>query len=257
MTEEGIWIAGRRPVLEALRAGTATRVALAPSTRQSAVLDEIVELANWRSIHVEQCSLQALEDRTGTRRTQGVAAHILRPPVKGLSGLLSGAAGSGREPFLLALDQVQDPHNLGALIRTAEAAGVHGVVLPDRRSAPLSAATARASAGAVSFLPVLRVNNLARALDEIREAGVWVGGVDAAAPQSVYSADLTVPICLVVGNEGTGLRRLTRQHCDYLVRLPMVGHVESLNASVAGAIALYEVVRQRGIAAADKTPGVR
>jgi 23S rRNA (guanosine2251-2'-O)-methyltransferase len=149
------------------------------------------------------------------------------------------------DAFILVLDQVQDPHNFGALLRTAEAAGVQAAIVPDRRSAPLSGTVAKTSAGALSHLPILEVKNLVRALDDLRQAGIWVIGLDAAAHVSLFETDLAVPLALVIGGEGEGLRRLTREHCDLLLKLPMRGAIESLNASVAGSIALFEGVRQR------------
>lgn len=177
--------------------------------------------------------------------TQGVAANIRLPRLDDMADLTSLVKGAGGAAFVLVLDQVQDPHNLGALLRTAEAAGVHGVIVPDRRSAPLSGTVAKASAGAVNHVPTLEVKNLARALDELKQAGMWILGLDASAKQTVFESDLTLPIALVIGGEGTGMRRLTREHCDLLLRLPMHGAIASLNASVAGSIAMFETVRQR------------
>jgi 23S rRNA (guanosine2251-2'-O)-methyltransferase len=158
---------------------------------------------------------------------------------------LLDAADRDGAPFILALDQVQDPHNLGALIRSAVAAGAHGLLFPAHRSAPLSGTVAKVSAGTVFNLPIAQVTNLAQALSDLKGAGLWAVGLDMEARDEVYEVDLTVPLCLVVGSEGEGLRRLTRDRCDLLARLPMPGPAESLNASVAGGIALFEVVRQR------------
>jgi 23S rRNA (guanosine2251-2'-O)-methyltransferase len=146
------------------------------------------------------------------------------------------------------LDQVQDPHNFGALLRSAEATAVHAVVVPERRSAPLAGTVAKTSAGALSLLPILEVNNLVRALDALKRSGIWIIGLDAGAGLSLFDVDLNVPLVLVIGGEGEGLRRLTRERCDLLVRLPMRGSIESLNASVAGAVAMFECVRQRSAA---------
>jgi 23S rRNA (guanosine2251-2'-O)-methyltransferase len=174
-----------------------------------------------------------------------VAAEIDLPKVNGVGELIRATEHAPGAPFLLALDRVQDPHNLGALLRTAEAAGVAGMIVPQSRSAALTGTVVKTSAGAAARVPVLSVPNLVRTLDEVKRAGVWTAGLDRDADQTVFEADLTVPLLLVVGGEGEGLRRLTRERCDLLLRLPMAGSIASLNASVAGAIAMYEVVRQR------------
>ena len=240
-----IWIWGRHPVLEAIRAGSATRVLVASGRRHAPVLDEIQSAAAEQGVELEEVALQELERLAPGQNTQGVAAQITPRRVEGLSDLLARTLSAARQPFLIALDQIQDPHNLGALLRTADAAGVQGALVPARRSAPLSGVVAKASAGAISYLPVVEVPNLVRALEEVRSAGIWTIGLEAGGGESIFKTDLTVPVTLVIGSEGMGLRRLTREHCDLLVTLPMLGKVESLNASVAGSIAMYETVRQR------------
>jgi 23S rRNA (guanosine2251-2'-O)-methyltransferase len=243
--EERVWIWGRHPVAEAARAGRLRTVLIASGLKPSAVLDEIRQAASGPGVRLREVSREEIERIVPGQNAQGVAAEVVEQRMDTVGELLASLPQSGSEPILLVLDQLQDPQNAGSLLRTAEAAGVHGVLLPERRSASLAGAAARVSAGAVSYLQVVEVVNLARALDEVREAGIWVIGLDGSAAQTLFSVDLTVPLALVVGNEGTGLRRLTRQSCDYLVRLPMFGRVESLNAAAAGSIALYEVVRQR------------
>lgn len=209
------------------------------------MLDEIQSAAAEQGVELEEVALQELERLAPGQNTQGVAAQITPRRVEGLSDLLARTLSAARQPFLIALDQIQDPHNLGALLRTADAAGVQGALVPARRSAPLSGVVAKASAGAISYLPVVEVPNLVRALEEVRSAGIWTIGLEAGGGESIFKTDLTVPVTLVIGSEGMGLRRLTREHCDLLVTLPMLGKVESLNASVAGSIAMYETVRQR------------
>ena len=147
---------------------------------------------------------------------------------------------------MLLLDEIEDPHNLGSMLRTAECAGVHGIIIPKRRSAGLSATVAKVSAGAIEYVPVARVPNLARTIDDLKEKGLWIAGADGNAEQSVYDTDLTGPLAIVIGNEAKGLSRLVKEKCDFLVRLPMKGRIESLNASVACGILLYEALRQRG-----------
>jgi 23S rRNA (guanosine2251-2'-O)-methyltransferase len=245
-----VWIWGRHPVLEAIRAGIALRVLLSAGLAPSAVIDEIRRTARNRGLSVESVESQALSRLASGGATQGVAAAISpRPPV-GLKRLLDEVDETGERPFLLLLDQIQDPHNLGAILRTADAAGAHGAVLPERRSAPLGGVVAKTSAGAIYYLRIAQVPNLARAMDEIRERGIWTVGLDGSASTTTYESDLSVPLALVLGSEGSGLRKLTRQHCDLLLRVPMMGHVESLNVSVAAGIAMYETVRQRAQAPA-------
>jgi len=236
------WIWGRHPVAEALRAGTVRRILIATGREPSAVIRDIRALASEKAVPVKDVPTAEIARVAPGQNTQGVVAEIEGPRLTAVRDLLSDL---GPSPLLLALDQVQDPHNLGALLRTADAAGVAGVILPERRSAPLSGVVAKTSAGTMSRLAIAEAPNLARALDEVRKRGIWTVGLDGTAQQALYDVDLTVPLLLVIGGEGEGLRRLTRERCDFLVHLPMFGHVESLNASVAGSIAMYEVVRQR------------
>ena len=161
-----------------------------------------------------------------------------------LDDIFAVAAERGEEPFVVVLDGITDPHNLGAIIRSAECAGAHGVVIPERRAAGLSPAAAKAAAGALNHMPIARVKNLNRALDDLKEAGLWVTGT-AMDGESAYTADLTGPVALVIGSEGEGMSRLARERCDRVVSLPVKGHIDSLNASVAAGVLMYEIVRQR------------
>jgi 23S rRNA (guanosine2251-2'-O)-methyltransferase len=242
--EDEIWIWGRHPVLEALRAGTVREILIATGLAPSHVVRDIRVLAGRKDVPVRDVAQAELQRRFKGQATQGVAASA-RPPSEIELDTLLQSVRSGSITFVLALDQIQDPHNLGALLRTAAAAAVEAVVLPERRSAPLSGTAAKASAGMMSRVDILRAPNLARALTLLREAGLWIVGLDADGDHSLFAMDLTIPVALVVGGEQRGLRRLTREHCDMLASLPLVGAVESLNASVAGSIAMYEVVRQR------------
>lgn len=241
--EEKRTIEGRRPVLEALRAGTkVTRILLQKGSRGEPV-DEILNLVKKEGIPVEYWDKGALDKRAATRNHQGVMAET--PPFS-YTPLEELLAGRDDEPaFLVILDHIQDPHNLGALIRTAYAAGAHGVVIPGRRAVQMTPAAVRTSAGAAEYLPVAQVVNLARCLDACKEAGLWVYGADMAGEDSYTEGDYKGATALVIGGEGEGLSRLIRDKCDHLVRLPMKGKVASLNASVAGALLMYEVFRQR------------
>mgnify|MGYP000337704481 CR=1 FL=1 len=159
--------------------------------------------------------------------------------------ILKAAEAKGEAPFLLLLDELEDPHNLGALLRTADATGIHGVLIPKRRSVPLTATVAKTSAGAIEYVPVARIGNIAQTIKKLKDKGFWVAGADMDGSQNYYEADLTGPLVLVVGSEGKGMGRLTKEQCDFIVRMPMVGRINSLNASVAGSILMYEAMRQR------------
>ncbi len=245
MSGDSIWIWGRHPVLEALRAGRASCVLMAPARKPAPVLVEIESQARRRHIPVRRVDESELEAVAPGATMQGVAALVSIERLESVESLLERSSQASERPFLLVLDQVQDPHNFGALLRSAEATGIQAVVVPERRSAPLAGTVAKTSAGALSLLPILEATNLARALDELKRSGIWLIGLDADAGTELFEADLTVPLALVIGGEGNGLRHLTKGHCDLLVRLPMHGSIESLNASVAGSVAMFECVRQR------------
>jgi 23S rRNA (guanosine2251-2'-O)-methyltransferase len=239
---------GRRPVLEALRAGRPVdRILLASGVGRGALAD-LLELARRRGVAVETVPRSLLDAEASTGAHQGVLAVAAPIEPVDLAELLAVPLGGREPPFFLAMDGIEDPQNLGALARSAEAAGCHGLVLPRHGSAPLSAAAVKASAGALQHLPVAEVTNLARGLQRLGESGLWCIGLDGDAPASLFEVDLAdEPVCVVVGGEGAGLHRLVREACDVLVHIPMAGRVESLNASVAGALALFEVRRRRGL----------
>lgn len=240
---------GRRPVLEALSAGRSIRqIWLADGMREAPVLEAIVTAARDLRITVVSVPRRRLDELTDGAHHQGVVAEAAARATVDLADLLAQARGRAEAPLLVAVDRLEDPQNLGSLIRSAEAAGAHGLVLPSHRSAGLTPAVERASAGASEHLPVATVVNLARALRDLKNAGLWVIGLDATAARRHDQADLTMPVVIVVGGEGMGLSRLVAEQCDVLVRLPMAGRIASLNAAVAGAITLYEAVRQRGAA---------
>lgn len=201
--------------------------------------------AERAGVHIHSASPDVLSKLVGDVVHQGLVAAIR--PLKGLDErdlavLLDALKG---HPLLLVLDGITDPHNLGACLRTADAAGAHAVIIPKDRAATLDGVARKVAAGAAEFIPVVSVTNLARALEALKERGVWIVGMEGEASQSLYSADLNRPVGLVLGGEGGGMRRLTREKCDFRVRIPMAGHMESLNVSVAAGIALFEVLRQR------------
>ncbi len=208
----------------------------------------LLESARRQGVAVEQVGPRAIERRLGEARHQGVVAWLRPEPVQGESALFQQLESLEEPALYLVLDQVQDPHNLGACLRSADAAGAHGVIVPRDRAAPLTAVARKVASGAAESLPLYRVANLARTLDGLRQRGVWTVGLAAEAPQPLYRHDLAQPTALVLGAEGDGLRRLTRERCDILAALPMAGTVESLNVSVTAGVALFEARRQRHVA---------
>jgi 23S rRNA (guanosine2251-2'-O)-methyltransferase len=240
-------------VIEALRSGRPVdRVLVATGGSAGGTLAGLLALARDHGVPVETVPRSLIDAEAATGAHQGVLAVVAPIEPISLDELLAIPLRSSEPPFLLALDGVEDPRNLGALARSADAAGCHGMIVPRHRSAPLSAVAVKASAGALEHLPVAEVANLTRALDRLRESGVWCVGLDGEADTGLFDLDLvTEPVCVVVGSEGAGLHRLVREACDVAVRIPMTGHVESLNASVAGALALFEVRRRRSAPASQ------
>lgn len=242
---------GINPVIEALRAGRVT--ALRVSARADDRVAAIVRLAEQQGVPVRRAGSDELGRLARGGVHQGVVAEVREREALSVEALVAGAAGV---PLIVVLDQIEDPHNVGAILRTVDAAGGDGVVRQSRRAAPLAGAAARASAGAVAHVRVAEVVNVARALDALKAAGVWTVGLAGEAPLRYDEVDLTVPLAIVVGAEGTGLRRLVRERCDWVASIPMAGHVQSLNVSVAAGIALFEAVRQRR-AKASRMEGCR
>ena len=221
------------------------RTVLLAERRENTRVRAIVELAQRHRVAVERVAMAALRQLLGDVAHQGVAAAIDPLPPWSEDELLS-ALSDKPAPLLLALDGVQDPHNLGACLRTADACGVLAVIVPRDRAAQLTPTARKVAVGAAETTPLAVVTNLARTLKLLKDAGLWVVGADAAGEKPAHAVDLTGPVVLVLGAEGAGLRHLTQQHCDYLVRLPQLGAVESLNVSVAAGMLLYETIRQRG-----------
>jgi 23S rRNA (guanosine2251-2'-O)-methyltransferase len=240
---------GRQPVRETLRAGRRQvfKLLLAGGVKPTGIVADILSRAEHAGIPVQIVDRRELEKLGGEVHHQGLAAEVSGYRYVDLEALLDAAGQTAQPPFLLLLDHIQDPQNLGSLLRTAEAVGIHGVVIPGRRATGVTPAAVRASAGAAEHARVAQVTNLVRAMAWLKGEGVWLAGLEARAGAQLYTeADLSGPLGLVVGSEGQGLARLVRETCDFLLRLPMHGHVESLNAAVAGAVALYEARRQRG-----------
>ena len=238
-------IEGRNAVIEALRAGTAIDKIYLAKGEQDKTLGHIASRAREAGIVVVEADRRKLDGMSRTHSHQGVIALAALREYVSVESLLENARQKGENPLLVVCDEISDPHNLGAIIRTAECAGAHGVIIPKRRSAGLTAIVAKTSAGAVSYMPVARVANLPATLKDLKKQGVWVFGTAAEGTTSLYQADLKGPAAVVIGSEGDGMGRLVRETCDFLVSIPMEGKISSLNASAAAAILLYEGVRQR------------
>ncbi|HYL10359.1 MAG TPA: 23S rRNA (guanosine(2251)-2'-O)-methyltransferase RlmB [Candidatus Acidoferrales bacterium] len=239
-------LTGFHAVREALEAGRALDRIVIASGRHGERIEELVQAAHRRGVPVRFEDRAQVDRLAGTREHQGVVALEAARKAAGLDDILHAiSSDAAQRGLLVLLDGVEDPQNLGAIVRTALAAGAHGVVIPERRAAGLTESVARASAGALAHLPVARVTNLVRAMEELKEAGFWLVGLDERAEKNYTEADFTLPVAIVMGGEGKGLHELTRKRCDFLVSLPTTGPVRSLNVSVAAGIVLFEAVRQR------------
>ncbi|MEK8088147.1 23S rRNA (guanosine(2251)-2'-O)-methyltransferase RlmB [Thermithiobacillus plumbiphilus] len=244
MSNPGEWIFGIHAVEAALESGE-IRLLRVSSGRDDRKLETLLALANQAGIPVEQKSREQLDRQFPGARHQGVAGQLKAMQQWNLDQLWERVDAQSVPPFLLLLDGLQDPHNVGACLRSAEAAGVQGVILPKDRACPINATVRKVASGAASRLPIVYVTNLARTLEEIRDRGIWVVGLAGEAEGSLYQQDLRGPLAIVAGAEGQGLRRLTREHCDALASIPMHPGCGSLNVSVATGIALFETLRQR------------
>ena len=238
-------IEGRNAVIEALRAGTTIDKIFIQKGETDKTLGHIASTARAAGVVVVDADKRKLDFMSRTHAHQGVIALTSVREYVSVEDILNIAHEKGENPLIVVCDEISDPHNLGAIIRTAECAGAHGVVIPKRRSAGLTSIVAKTSAGAVSYVPVARVPNIPALLEQLQKEGVWVFGTAAEGTSDLYSADLKGPAAIVIGSEGDGMTRLVREKCDFLVSIPMKGKISSLNASAAAAILLYEAVRQR------------
>ena len=236
------WLTGFHAVEEALAAGRALDRIVIARGRHGERVEAVVQLARSKSVPVRFEERSQIDRLAGTREHQGIAALAAAKPALELEDLLAAKTPQG---LLVLLDGIEDPHNLGAIVRTALAAGANGVIIPERRAVGLTDTVERASAGALAHLPVARVKNLVRAMEEMKEAGYWLIGLDGRADQKYTEADFSGQVGIVLGSEGEGLHELTRKRCDFLVSIPTTGPVRALNVSVAAGVVLFEVVRQR------------
>lgn len=243
MSEE--FVAGRNSVAEVLKSGRSINKILVAKGERHGAIREIIGQARSQGLVVQEVEPAKLDQITEGVRHQGVVAMVAPVAYAEIEDILGKAQENGEQPFIVLLDELEDPHNVGAILRTSDATGVHGVLLPKRRSSPLTATVAKTSAGAVEYVPVARIGNISQTLKKLKKQGLWVVGADMDGDKNYYEADLTGPIVVVVGSEGQGMGRLTKEECDFVVRIPMKGKITSLNASVACSLLLYEVLRQR------------
>lgn len=236
---------GRNSVLEALKSGRSiNRIMVAKGEREGSI-NQIIALAREKHIILQEVDRVKLDNLTSTFAHQGVIAFVAAKDYVEVDDILAIAEASGRPPFLVILDEITDAYNLGSILRTANAAGVHGVIISKRRAIGLTASVAKASAGAIEYMPVARVTNIAQTIEQLKKKNIWVVGTDSSGEKTFFESDLKGPIALVIGSEGEGMGKLIRESCDFTVNIPMLGQISSLNAAVAGAIVIYEILRQR------------
>lgn len=244
MAEESLIIEGRNAVIEAFRSGKTIDKVFVLDGCQDGPVRTIVREAKKHDTILQFVTKERLDQLSETGKHQGVVAHAAAYEYAEVEDILALAKEKGEDPFIFILDNIEDPHNLGAIIRTANLAGAHGVIIPKRRAVGLTATVAKTSAGALNYTPVAKVTNLVKTMEELKEKGLWFVCADMGG-EIMYRLNLTGPIGLVIGNEGTGVGRLVKEECDFVASIPMKGDIDSLNASVAAGVLAYEIVRQR------------
>lgn len=237
-------VAGRNAVMEALKGSRSVNKLMIANGSTEGSIKEIIAVAKDKGVNIQYWDRSKLDSIARGIRHQGVLAQVAPVQYAELEDILQVAKDRNEPPFIVLLDELEDSHNLGAILRTADAAGVHGVLIPKHRSCPLSATVAKTSAGAVEHVPVARVGNLVQTIKKLKQEGLWVAAADMDG-KDYYDTDLTGPLLLIIGSEGQGVGRLVKEQCDFVVRIPMVGKINSLNASVAGSILMYEAMKQR------------
>ncbi|MFB4165657.1 23S rRNA (guanosine(2251)-2'-O)-methyltransferase RlmB [Alteribacillus sp. JSM 102045] len=243
MKEE--WISGKNSVLEAIRSERAINKVWVAENAGRGQMKQIYQAVREKNIIVQQAPRKKLDELSGNPRHQGVVASVAAYHYAELEDIFEKAAALQEEPFFILLDEIADPHNLGSILRTADAAGAHGVIIPKRRSVGLTQAVAKSSTGAIEHVPVVRVTNMGRTMEELKKQGLWLAGTDASGKEDFREWNADMPLGLVIGSEGKGMSRLVKEKCDFLIKIPMKGHVTSLNASVAASLLMYEVYRKR------------
>ncbi|MCM3598898.1 23S rRNA (guanosine(2251)-2'-O)-methyltransferase RlmB [Metabacillus idriensis] len=242
MSEE--YIMGRNTVIEALKSTRNVYKIWMAENSVKGQAQQIMDLAKEKGISIQSVPKKKI-DQMVEGNHQGVVAQVAAYEYSEVDDILKAAEDKNEAPFILLLDEIEDPHNLGSIMRTADATGAHGIIIPKRRAVGLTATVAKSSTGAIEYIPVARVTNMARTIEELKERGVWIVGTDAKGSDDYRSMDGKMPLGLVIGSEGKGMGRLVKEKCDFLVNLPMAGRVTSLNASVAASLLMYEVFRKR------------
>ncbi|BFH65473.1 23S rRNA (guanosine(2251)-2'-O)-methyltransferase RlmB [Paenibacillus azoreducens] len=239
-------IGGKHSVIEALKSGRTINKIWVAENAQKHLTQPIIIEAKKLGVVIQQVDKRKLDQMAPGVQHQGVVAQVAPYAYAEVEDILQAAENKGEPPFILLLDEIEDPHNLGSILRTADCTGVHGVIVPKRRSAQVTATVSKTSAGAAEYVPVARVTNLAQTIDSLKEKGIWVVGTDVSAAAGIYETNVfDGPVAIVIGNEGKGMGRLIREKCDVLIKLPMNGRINSLNASVAAGVVMYEVLRRR------------
>lgn len=238
-------IEGRNPISEALKSGREIDKILVAKGDKNGSIVKIISDAKKKGIVVQEVERAKLDAMSNTKNHQGVVAYVATAEYVSVEDIIASAKTKGENPFIIIADEITDPHNLGSLLRTANAAGAHGIIIPKRRSVGLNSVVAKTSAGAVEFTPVAKVSNIANTIDKLKKENIWVIGADMDGENTIYTQDFSGGVAIVVGSEGEGISRIVKEKCDFLVQIPMMGEITSLNASVAGALMIYEVVRTR------------
>ena len=240
-------IEGRNAVTELLKSDkTVNKLMIQKGERQGSI-NEIIKLAKNKKIIITEVDKNKLDQLSETKHHQGVIAFVSPIEYKELDDIFELAKERNEAPFILIADEIEDPHNLGALIRSAECAGCHGVIIPKRRAVAVTEVVAKTSVGATEYVPIVRVNNINETIRELKDRGVWIVGTDGSAKVTYYDQDMTGSIAIIIGSEGRGMNKLTMENCDFLVKIPMMGKITSLNASVSAGIVIYEAVKQRDL----------
>ena len=238
-------IEGRNPVIEALRSDAEIDTILINKDAAQGSLNKIFELAKKKNILIKNVDRALLDRLSENKKHQGVIAEAMEYKYKDIDDIFNYAKEKNEKPFIVILDEITDVHNLGSIIRSAECLGAHGVIIPKRRAAQINSVVAKSSAGAIEYLPVCRVTNISDTLETLKEKGLWIYGADMEGEKYIYEENFDVPVGLVIGSEGSGLGRLVKEKCDVLIKIPMKGNINSLNASNAASIIIYEIMKQR------------
>lgn len=240
-------VEGRNAVIELLKSERViNKIMISNGDRQGSI-NEIIKLARQKNVLISEVDKNKLDQLSETKHHQGVIAFVSPIKYVEIDDILNIAKERNEAPFILIADEIEDPYNLGALIRTAEIAGCHGLIIPKRRAVAVTEVVAKVSCGATEHLAIARVNNINDAIQELKDKGLWIYGTDGSAKDLYYEQDMTGPVAIIIGSEGRGMNKLTMKNCDFLVKIPMKGHITSLNASVSGGIVMFEVVKQRNM----------